>query len=461
MKNLFKIIGIIAIVAIIGFSMAACVNEDSTSGTTATPTANLGSGQYEKGTPIILSTETEGAAIYYNTKGTEHPARDDCDEYTGPIILNTALNITAYAYKSGMSPSEYLRVSYILKGDEFDNLTKLDEWLKANPVNTAATSYTIKLNVGDSLVGTGTVLGNNKTKYVNLDLSGSTSTSIPYAEFSGCTNLTGVTIPNSVTSIEDSAFNGCTGITEITIPNGVTIIKSYAFSYCTGITAITIPDSVTQILGKAFYGTSLTGEINISDKITSIGSGAFGGCKKLTALKVAETHSTYLSEGGILYNKAKTTLVAYPAGLAPTDNLLIPITVTEIGNGAFSGCNNFDRIAFNSVTSIGRSAFEDCTSLTLVIIPDSVTSIGTDAFSSARSLTSVTIPSNIDKIENAVFYLCNSLTSVTFKVAGINFGTGSFVNPTNTNNLKTAYTAGGAGTYTRPDSSSTTWTKQP
>jgi len=74
--------------------------------------------------------------------------------------------------------------------------------------------------------------------------------------FSGCTGLTSVTIPNSVTSIGKSAFSYCSGLTSVTIPNSVTGIGNYAFRGCTGLTSVTIPNSVTSIGNYAFYGCS-------------------------------------------------------------------------------------------------------------------------------------------------------------------------------------------------------------
>ena len=100
-------------------------------------------------------------------------------------------------------------------------------------------------------------------------------TSISYA-FSGCTGLTSITIPDSVTSIDDYAFWGCTGLTSITIPNSVTSIGSKAFSGCTGLISVTIPDSVTSIGSYAFYDCTGLMSIVIPKSVTNIGDEAFG-----------------------------------------------------------------------------------------------------------------------------------------------------------------------------------------
>ena len=76
--------------------------------------------------------------------------------------------------------------------------------------------------------------------------------------FRGCTGLTSVTIPQSVTQIWDGAFFGCTGLTSVTIPNSVTSIDDSAFEGCSGLTSVTIGNSVTSIGYEAFRGCPLT-----------------------------------------------------------------------------------------------------------------------------------------------------------------------------------------------------------
>ena len=109
-------------------------------------------------------------------------------------------------------------------------------------------------------------LGNASNPYMVLvDTTSTTITTCeihPYTKlihpdaFSGCTSLTSVTIPDSVTSIGDSAFSGCSSLTSVTIPDSVTSIGSYAFEYCRSLTSVTIGNSVTSIGYEAFEGCS-------------------------------------------------------------------------------------------------------------------------------------------------------------------------------------------------------------
>ena len=176
-------------------------------------------------------------------------------------------------------------------------------------------------------------------------------TTIGDSAFLGCESLTSINIPNSVTTIGKSAFSKCQSLTSINIPNGVTIIGNYAFNGCKSLTSITIPSSVVTIIGNPFY--NWHGDLYNESK-------------------------AFIYEDHVLFNKNKTTLIAYRA---KETNYTIPNSVTTIGEGAFSGCDSLTSINIpNSVTTIGKDAFSDCISLTSISIPNSVTTIGKSAF---------------------------------------------------------------------------------
>ena len=201
--------------------------------------------------------------------------------------------------------------------------------------------------------------------------------------FGMCESLTNINIPNSVTTIGYSAFAYCDSLTSINIPNSVTTIGDWAFRACKSLTSITIPNSVVIIIGNPFYGWH--GILNNESK-------------------------AFIYEDHVLFNKNKTTLIAYRA---KETNYTIPNSVTTIGEGAFSGCKSLISINIpNSVTTIGENAFGWCESLTNINIPNSVTTIGEKAFGWCESLTNINIPNSVTTIGDSAFCRCNSLTSI-------------------------------------------------
>lgn len=114
--------------------------------------------------------------------------------------------------------------------------------------------------------------------------------------FAGCSGLTSITIPDSVTSIRDGAFARCSGLTSITIPDSVTSIGEDAFSGCSGLTSVTIGEGVTSIDNWAFRGCSGLTSVTIGNSVTSIGGRAFSGCSGLTSVVIPD-NVTSIGEG--------------------------------------------------------------------------------------------------------------------------------------------------------------------
>ena len=217
--------------------------------------------------------------------------------------------------------------------------------------------------------------------------------------FYGCSGLTSLTIPSSVTSIGNEAFHGCCGLTSLVIPSGVTSIGDEAFYGCSGLTSLTIPSSVTSIGESAFSGCSGLTSLVIPSGVTSIGDEAFYGCSGLTSLTIPSS-VTSIGESAF-------------SGCSGLTSLVIPSGVTSIGDEAFYGCSGLTSLVIpSSVTSIDRSAFSGCSSLTSLTIPSSVTSIGNYAFEGCSGLTSLTIPSSVTSIGWSAFEGCSGLTSI-------------------------------------------------
>ena len=249
-------------------------------------------------------------------------------------------------------------------------------------------------------------------------------TSIGNSAFEGCANLTSVTIGNSVTSIGDFAFEDCTSLTSLTIPDSVTSIGGCAFDGCTSLTSVTIPNSVTSIDRSAFYNcTSLT-SVTIPNSVTSIGDNAFYNCTNLTSINYSGTKSQWKSikgygnvskiikcTDGIISNGNTVTVDSVKYRLNDDYTAEVTDYSGTPGNITIPESVTYEGLIFK-VTSIGSSAFNNCSSLISVTIPNSVTSIGSSAFSGCTSLASVTIPYSVESIGDNAFNGCSKLKKI-------------------------------------------------
>ncbi|MGD0813899.1 MAG: leucine-rich repeat protein [Verrucomicrobiota bacterium] len=341
----------------------------------------------------------------------------DCASLTSVTIPSSVTNIGANA---------------------FENCTRLTNASIPNGVNgigddafsgCSVTSVVIPASVtsmGDSLFS-------NCRALTNVTIS-DTITNVAAETFEYCSRLINVTIPGSVVSIEPASFQGCSSLANISIPNGLTNIGVSAFGGCSSLTSIVIPDSVSTIGAQAFGSCSSLTNVTIPASVSTIGFGPFIGCASLTAILVNPENLSYGSLDGVLFDYNLTTLIQYPAGTG--GNYIIPGSVTNIGEDAFSFCGLLTNVMIpNSVTTIGDGAFDNCRSLTNVTIPASVSSIGELEFAFCTNLTNITIPGSVTSIGEAAFDGCLTLTSVTIPGSVTNIGEGAFEYCTNLTNV--------------------------
>ncbi|MDR3293013.1 MAG: leucine-rich repeat protein [Clostridiales bacterium] len=277
--------------------------------------------------------------------------------------------------------------------------------------------------------------------------------------FRSCYRLESLTIPfvgKSLTKTQDDYFGYIFGMSfyysdtdyyipdtlrEVTVTGGASI-GEHAFYNCSDLVKIVIPES-----------------------IASIDSYAFIGCDSLTEICVDLKNQNYSSADGILYDDIKTRLITYPAG--KDGEVQIPESVERIEQYAFSRCLNIVSMMIpKNVKSIGRSAFLGCSNLTAITIPFiGETLDGTDnaffgyifgagyrgegwkwipqslkevtvidgkniesyAFDGCSGLTKILLPENTETIGEYAFAYCSGLTEITFSEGLRTIGKEAFV----------------------------------
>lgn len=171
--------------------------------------------------------------------------------------------------------------------------------------------------------------------------------------FLGCESLNQVTFPDSVTVIGNLTFYGCFKLQEANIPNSITSIGDESFSFCKSLRLITIPKSMARI-----------------------GSNPFVYCEKISIQSESER---FIVQDKMLIDTKEHRLIIY---FGHNSSVLIPKSVSHIGDDAFINCKSIKELTFSdSVTNIGESAFKGCESLQQVTFPTSLVSIGESAFS--------------------------------------------------------------------------------
>lgn len=201
---------------------------------------------------------------------------------------------------------------------------------------------------------------------------------------------------------------------KVTIPGSiegrkVTALGERAFADCAGLTEVSIPKSVKSIGKECFAGTSLA-SVTIPAGVETIGARAFSAAS-LKSIAVNKSNKKFSAAKGVLFNKKQTTLVCFPA--AKTGSYTLPKTVKKISAGAFSR-SALTELKFPSngkLETVGAGAFAE-SSLTALSLPKTVKTLGKGAFEACTSLRKVTLPADLTELSEGTFRGCAALEKV-------------------------------------------------
>ena len=204
--------------------------------------------------------------------------------------------------------------------------------------------------------------------------------------FGGKVELRSVVLPNSISSLDDYAFSGCYNLSDISLGLSLGYIGSRAFEGC-AIRTLSLPASLYGVASDAFAGSS-----------------------------IAQFTGDMVADDGISLIFDNTLVAIAPAGIGTEYS--VPAEATTIGDGVFRDFYGIEHINIHDkVTSIGSEAFNNCGSLTSIAIPDSVESIGDGIFAGCTSLKSLSLGVNIESINKEMFTGCDSIEQFSGKFA--------------------------------------------
>ena len=340
-----------------------------------------------------------------------------CDKLTSIIIPNTVTRIGEDAFSSCDSLRSITlpfigEKAYYANGEYYGDQTRLEY------VISGTRSLREVVITGDAAIGEHAFDGLSKITKVVI---GNGVTDIGNSAFSGCLGLESITISDSVTSIGDDAFSGCKGLTDISIPENVVTIGFNAFEDCSRI--IEKKNGISYVDDWIVACDKSTSNLMLKDAIRGVADGV-----------TFDNFSQYNEFGNALYvgNEDNPYLILVRAKQNDISSCEINPQTKIIGEYAFQQCSILESVTIpNSVISIGAYAFTDCDKLNNVIIGNSVRDIGNYAFYENGNLSDIVLGSGVRRIGEHAFTECSKLNNVEIPDSVVCIDVGAYANCTN------------------------------
>ncbi|MCM1179752.1 MAG: leucine-rich repeat domain-containing protein [Clostridium sp.] len=183
--------------------------------------------------------------------------------------------------------------------------------------------------------------------------------------FSNCKNLNTITVPGSVAALGRSVFSDCTNLEEVILQEGIKTIGESAFNNCSKLDSLVLPDSLESIQARVFAGCAGLKSVTLGNGLASIPGDVLRDTN-LEEIVLSEDNENFLLEDGVLFNKAKTTLLFCLVGTIGT-SYDVPEGITNIGSFAFSKAEKLESIVLpKSVRQVAYQALSGCNALRTV-----------------------------------------------------------------------------------------------
>ena len=333
----------------------------------------------------------------------------------------------------------------------------------------AATEGDWEYTVVDETAIVKSYTGSDTIIVVPSTLGGYPVIKLDHACFSDNTNLTAITIPNTVTSLGAYCFSGCSSLTEITIPESVTVLEQFCFLQCPSLKSVSLPEGVQKIETGCFTECKSLAKLLIPKSVTYIGAININGKYLLAFDRSATTLLVYLASAGHEYAvkfwvpfelldwppqtsspEIGTSIfdgedsyevigsgqVCYTGGNHNNASVVIPaainhngssLKVTSIADNAFKGNKKLTTVTLGkNVKIIGKNAFASCAKLTTVKGGAAVTTIKDGAFSGCKALKTFPAMNKLQKIGNNSFKGDKALAKFTLAKTVTNIGKNAF-----------------------------------